>query len=165
MKRSFLAAIALVWLIVQVASGVLLAEERQVAAAPSSVLIPGSITGAGSYGPLGYWRLCAPLSVALVEWRIGFVERLLKPSEAQKDLLSKVAIASAAAKQAIASSCPDEAPSSGPALLATMERRVNGLLAALQNVRQPFEAFYASLDSRQKALINGLGPSRRGWRW
>ena len=47
MKRSFLAAIALVWLTVQVPSGVLLAEEQQVAAEPSSVLIPGSITGAG----------------------------------------------------------------------------------------------------------------------
>jgi hypothetical protein len=165
MNLRVLAAIALVLLIVHATAGVASAEERQVAAAPATVLIPGSMTGAGSYGPLGYWRLCAPLSVALVEWRVGFIERMLKPKEAQKELLDKLATASAAAKKAIASSCPDENPTNGPALLANMERRVNGLLAAIQKVREPYNAFYASLDSRQKALIDGLGPGRRGWRW
>lgn len=165
MRRRGLIALAILSLTAQMIAGASFAEETSSPVAATSVLIPGSMTGVGSYGPLGYWRLCAPRSVALNEWRIGFVERLLKPNEAQKELLSKLATASTAAKKAIASSCPDEGRPAGPALLATMERRVNGLLAAIQNVRQPYEAFYASLDGRQKALIDALGPSRRGWQW
>ncbi len=36
---------------------------------------------------------------------------------------------------------------------------------AYDSLREPYEAFYTSLDSRQKALVDGLGPTRRGWAW
>lgn len=46
-----------------------------------------------------------------------------------------------------------------------LQRRGAGLLNALKTIREPYEAFYAALGKRQKALLDGLGPSRRGWRW
>ncbi len=36
-------------------------------ASPTTVLLPGAISGVGSHGPIGYWRLCEPLSIGLNE--------------------------------------------------------------------------------------------------
>jgi hypothetical protein len=159
MKRWGLMLVAIVSL---VAAGAV-AEERN--AAMSVVLLPGAITGIGSYGPLGFRRLCSPLSLGLNEWHVGFIERLIKPNEAQRELLNKLLAASLDAKKAIASSCLEESIASGTMHLAVMEKRVSGLLGALKAIREPYETFYAALDKHQKALVDALGPTRRGWRW
>src|SRR5262245_9198200 len=59
-------------------------------AAPSAnlVLIPGAMAEARTMGPTGYRRLCAPLSVGLYEWRVQWLERLLKPTDVQKTPLN-----------------------------------------------------------------------------
>jgi len=150
--------------------GSLFAEEpkRSTSAATSRatfVLIPGSITGIETYGPLGYWRLCAPRAVGLIEWHVGFIERLLKPTEAQRSSLNGLVVASADAKEAISSACPKETIETTTVQLAVMERRVAGLLNALKIIRPAYESFYSSLDNHQKALLDKLGPGRRGWRW
>ncbi len=131
---------------------------------PAMVLLPGAITGIGSHGPAGYWRLCEPLSIGLNEWRVGFIEQLLKPSDAQKELLKRLLTASSEAKNAIESACSKESIATGPAHLTAMERRVTGLLNALRAIREPYDAFYQSLDDHQKRLLDALGPGRRGWR-
>jgi len=150
-------------LVAQLLPGTAFAEQRDAAA--SAVLLPGAMTGVGSHGPVGYWRLCSARSVGLNEWQVGFIERLLKPDDAQSELLNKLRAASLDAKNAIASSCPEEPMATGTMHLAVMEKRVSGLLDALKIIREPYEAFYAALDKRQKTLLNGLGPGRRGWRW
>jgi LTXXQ motif family protein len=109
--------------------------------------------------------LCEPVSIGLSEWRIGFVEQLLKPSDAQKELLKKLLPASSEAKNAIESACSKETITTGPAYLTAMERRVTGLLNALKTIREPYDPFYQSLDNHQRQLLDALGPSRRGWRW
>jgi hypothetical protein len=81
------------------------------------------------------------------------------------EMLGKLQIASAAAKQIIASSRAKETVSTGPIHFAEMQKRVAGLLESIKVLREPYESFYASLDSRQKALLDGLGPARRGWAW
>ncbi len=134
-------------------------------APPTTVLLPGAITGLGSYGPIGHWRLCEPLSIGLNEWRIGFIEQVLKPTDAQKELLQKLLPASSEAKNAIRSACSKETITTGPAHLTAMERRVTGLLNALKTIREPYDALYQSLDNQQRQLLDALGPSHRGWRW
>ena len=134
-------------------------------ASATMVLLPGALTGVGSHGPIGYWRLCEPLSIGLNEWRIGFIEQLLKPSDAQKELLKKLLPASSEAQNTIKPACSKETITTGPAHLTAMERRVNGLLNALKTIREPYDAFYQSLDNHQRQLLDALGPSRRGWRW
>lgn len=154
-----------VLVIAQLVVGSSLAEEQNVTASRTLVLLPGAITGVGSHGPMGYWRLCSPRSAALNQWQVAFVEHLLKPSDAQKEMLRKLAAASTVAMKAIKSSCPEETLTTGTVQVAAMERRVTGLLHAIKAIREPFEALYASLDNRQKALLDALGPSRRGWQW
>ena len=150
-------------LIAQLLTGTSFAEERTTAA--TSVMLPGRLTGVDSYGPVGYLRLCSPLSVGLNEWQVSFIARLLKPSDAQRELLSKLSAASSDARKEIALSCPGETIATGIIQLAAMEKRVAGLASALKTIRAPYETFYAALDKRQKDLLDALGPSRRGWRW
>jgi hypothetical protein len=94
MKRWGLTLLAIVSLVAQLPLGTAFAEERSAPASVNLVMLPGAITGVGSNGPVGYWRLCSPLSVGLNEWHVGFIERLLKPSDAQRELLKKLLAAS-----------------------------------------------------------------------
>jgi hypothetical protein len=156
--------LTLVLLIAQLSSASSLAEEQKTPA-ESLILIPGALTRMESYGPMGSWRLCSPQSVGLTEWRASYLEHLIRPSKSQMEMLGKLQIASAAAKKIIASSCAKETVSTGPIHFAEMQKRLAGLLESIKVLREPYETFYASLDSRQKALLDGLGPTRRGWAW
>ena len=160
----WLNVLALVLLIAQLNSVSSFAEEQKTPA-DSLILIPGALSRIDSYGPMGSWRLCSPQSVGLTEWRSSFLEHLIRPSKTQMDMLGNLQAASAAAKKIIASSCTKETVSTGPIHFAEMQKRLAGLLESIKVLREPYEAFYASLDSRQKALLDGLGPTRRGWAW
>lgn len=141
-------------------------EVAGVALPPSTlVLVPGALSGVGTGGSIWYSRLCSPRSTGLNEWRVSFIKQLLRPTADQTKLLESLAHASKAARNAIADACPKEVIATGPSHLRVMERRLSGLLGALRIIRPPYEAFYNSLNSRQKALLNALGPSRGGWRW
>lgn len=161
--RRRLSVLVLVWLIAQAMSAFSFAQDQK--ASTAFVLIPGALSRLESYGPMGYWRLCAPQSIGLNEWHVNFVERLVRPAPSQIELLSRLQIASTAAKKVIASSCAKETVSTGPVHFAEMQKRVAGLLEAIKVIREPYEAFYASLDNRQKALLDNLGPGRHGWAW
>ena len=169
MKRLSLALASGILLIASVQTGPSVAQQSSPStpAGPSAnlVLIPGAVTGARTMGPTGYRRLCAPLSVGLYEWRMQWVVRLIKPTDAQKTLLSDLSAASTKAKETITAACPKETVETTTVQLAVMERRVAGLLDALKIVRPAYDKFYASLDSQQKARLDALGPGRHGWRW
>jgi len=160
----WLKVVARVLLTAQLSSASSFAEEQRTPA-ESLILIPGALSRIDSYGPMGSWRLCSPQSVGLTEWRSSFLEHLIRPSKSQMEMLGKLQTASAAAKKIIASSCTKETVSTGPIHFAEMQKRLAGLLESIKVLREPYETFYASLDSRQKALLDGLGPSRRGWAW
>ena len=156
--------LALILLIAQLTSASSFAEEQKTPA-ESLILIPGALSRMESYGPMGSWRLCSPQSVGLTEWRSSYLEHLIRPNESQLEMLGKLKTASAAAKKIIASSCAKETVSTGPIHFAEMQKRLAGLLESIKVLREPYDTFYASLDSRQKALLDGLGPTRRGWAW
>ena len=160
----WLNVLALVLFIAQLGSASCFAEEQKTSA-ESLILIPGALSRIDSYGPMGSWRLCSPQSVGLTEWRSSFLEHLIRPTKAQMEMLDRLQTASAAAKKIIASSCTKETVSTGPIHFAEMQKRLAGLLESIKVVREPYETFYASLDDRQKALLDGLGPARRGWAW
>ena len=130
-----------------------------------SVLLPGSLKGPGTAGLGGARRLCTPLSVGLSEWKIEWIARLLGPSDAQISYLRQLSADSLRAKQAIAAGCDNRPFDTSIGELAAMEQRLRGLMEAITIVRPSFDAFYASLDERQKARLDSLGPARRGWRW
>ena len=157
-------SLAIVSVMAQFITAFSFAEEQKISAS-SLILIPGGLSRIESYGPLGYWRLCSPQSIGLTDWRASYLERLIKPTNSQMELLNKLQVVSAAAKNAIASSCASETIATGPVHFAAMEKRLTGLLNSIRILREPYEAFYTSLDNHQKALLDSLGPGRRGWRW
>src|SRR6516225_12234038 len=91
-------------LVIEVSSTPSFAEEKKTSA-ESVILIPGALSRMESYGPMGSWRLCSPQSVGLTEWRPSYLERLIRPSKSQLEMLDKLQNASSAAKKIIASSC------------------------------------------------------------
>ena len=160
----WLNVLALMLLIAQLTSASSVAEEQKTPA-ESLILVPGALSRMESYGPMGFWRLCSPQSVGLTEWRSSYLEHLIRPSKIQMEMLVNLQAASATAKKIIASSCAKETVSTGPIHFAEMQKRLAGLLESIKVLREPYETLYASLDSRQKALLDGLGPTRRGWAW
>lgn len=150
------------------AFGVALTAAVLMAATPSlaqTVLIPGSLRGIGSAGPTGTDRLCSPLAIGLYDWRIDWLTRQIKPTDAQAALLRDLAGRSAEARHIIADACRNGDIATTTDQLAVMERRVVALTEALRVIRPSYEAFYDALVPTQRARLDGLGPARRGWRW
>jgi hypothetical protein len=129
------------------------------------VLIPGVMTGLGTMGPRGYRRLCTPRSVGLYEWQLRWVERIVRPTEAQRAALNDLQAASGKALATMATACKGETPETTKAQLAMMDARLDVMSEAVKTLRPAFDAFYASLDSEQRRRLDVFGPARRGWRW
>lgn len=136
---------------------------------PGSGWGPGMMMGPGMMGwggRRGMGWMCSPQGAGLAEWRMERIETLVKPTEAQRKALDDLRAASTKAADSIKAACPNEWPSSAPARLELMEKRMEAMLTAVKTVRPAFDAFYATLNDEQKARLNTGGPRRWGWqRW
>jgi hypothetical protein len=129
------------------------------------VLIPGVLTGPGTMGPRGYRRLCTPRSVGLYEWQVRWIERVVRPTEAQRAALNDLQSASSKAIATMSTACKTEAPTTTKAALEMMDNRLEIMSQAVKTLRPAFDAFYASLDSKQQQRLDVFGPRHRSWRW
>jgi hypothetical protein len=120
--------------------------------------------GPGMMGADGMAGMCNPRGAGLAAWRMDRIERLIKPTDAQKAALNELRAASTRAAEQIAAACPAEFPASAGARMELMEKRLEAMLQAVKTVRPAFDAFYATLNDEQKARINTAGPRRWGWR-
>ncbi len=126
--------------------------------------------GGGSGMMMGPWSmggghmrtLCSPRGAGFTEWRVARIERLVKPTDAQKPKLDDLKAASEKAAGAMAAACPSATPATPAARLEFMEKRTEAMLAAIKTVRPVFEAFYASLSDEQKANLDGRGRMNDG---
>lgn len=120
--------------------------------------------GGGRGGRGAFAGMCDPRAAGLAEWRMERIERVVKPNEAQRAALDTLRTASTKAAEMIAAACPQDFPTSAPARLEAMEKRMDSMLQAIKTVRPAFDAFYATLTDEQKARLNSTaGP--RGWGW
>ena len=129
------------------------------------VLIPGVLTGPGTMGPRGYKRLCTPRSVGLYEWQVRWIERTVRPSEAQRAALNDLQSASSKAIATMATACKSDVPATTKAQLQMMDNRLETMSQAVKSLRPTFDAFYDSLDSKQQQRLDVFGPRHRSWRW
>lgn len=132
---------------------------------PDMMMGPGmmgpGMMGRGPGRSMGW--MCSPQGAGLAEWRKQRIEQLIKPTEAQRKALDDLQTASTTAAETVAAACPREYPTSAPARLELMEKRMEAMLAAVKTVRPAFDAFYATLTEEQKARLNSAGPRRWGW--
>ena len=91
------------------------------------------------------------------------IERLIKPTDAQRTALDALRAASTKAAETVSAACPKEFPAGASARMEAMEKRMESMLAAIKTVRPAFDAFYATLTDDQKKKLDGGGP--RGWGW
>jgi hypothetical protein len=148
--------------------------------------------GSGGWGPGGYawgpgmmgrgyapgamsgpaWRsgaMCSPRAAGLAAWRVGALEEIVKPTEAQRAALDALKAASTKAADAMAAACPQDYPATSPARLDAMEKRLDAMLQAVKTVRPAVDAFYAALTDEQKRRLDEVSPEGpwrwRMWRW
>jgi hypothetical protein len=124
---------------------------------------PGMMMGRGMMA----WRgpgLCQRGVEEMAAWRVERIERIVKPTEAQKPALDELRAALKTAADKAAENCPTEFPATVPSRLDWMEKRMEAMLAALKTVRPAFDKFYESLSTEQKARLDSAAPRRWGWR-
>lgn len=158
--------IAMLAMLACIFAGVDTGAAQSSAGGRGTVFVPGLMAvGPGSLGPVGFRRLCDLRAVGLVQWRTSYIERVIKPVGAQKTALADLETASGKAADIMAPDCRRIRPQTSVAELEMMDKRLATLAQAFSAVKPAFEAFYASLDDRQKAKLDELGPRRHGWRW
>ena len=112
-----------------------------------------------------FGRLCIPRAAGFAEWRVKRLERVVKPTEAQRAKFDEFKAASDKAAEGMRAACPTDVPATMVGRVEATEKRLDAMLQAVKTVRPALEAFYATLSDDQKASLN-VG-SRRGrfWRW
>jgi hypothetical protein len=128
----------------------------------------GIMMGPGMMGGRSFGFLCNPRMAGFAEWRISQVETAIKPNEAQRSRLDELKAVSVRAAEIIAKDCPTTFPTKATERLALAEQRLDAMQQAIKIVRPAFQAFYDSLDDKQKATLDASGPRNWGWhnwRW
>ena len=128
---------------------------------------PGMMMGPGMWDRGMMGRMCGPSAAGFAEWRTDRLEQLLKPTDAQKAKFDEFKAASQKAAETMRAACPTSIPLTMTGRMESMEKRTDAMLQAVKTVRPALDAFYATLNDDQKALLDsGAGRHRhRFWRW
>ena len=110
-------------------------------------------------------RICSPRMAGFAEWRLDRMERVIKPTEAQRAKFDEFKAASNKAAETMRAACATDVPTTMVGRMEAMEKRLEALLGAVKTVRPAFEAFYATLSDEQKASLNVRSGPRWYWRW
>jgi len=106
--------------------------------------------------------LCRQPGTGITAWPIAEIESKVGLSAEQKKLLDDMQNAGKRAADVFRQTCPSENayPLTPPGRLASMTARLDATLQAVETVRPPLEAFYASLNDEQKERFNDIGPGK-----
>ena len=99
-----------------------------------------------------------------VQWPGSQIEKMVRPNEAQQASLNALQDATNKAAEQLAASCPAELPTTPPARLAAVTKRLDVMLQAVKNVRVALDDFYGTLNDEQKAQFNTIGQPRTAQR-
>jgi hypothetical protein len=99
----------------------------------------------------------AQCNASVMSWPTDQIDRVVKPSDAQRTKLEALQSAASQAADAIKAACPNEMPATPPERLAAVGKRLGAMLQAVQTVRPALADFYDSLSDDQKARFNGMG--------
>jgi len=126
---------------------------------------PGYMMGPGMMDRQQFGRMCSPRSAGFAEWRLDRLERVVKPTEAQRAKFDEFKAASTKAAEAMRAACSADIPTTMLGRMEAMEKRLDAMLQAVKTVRPALEAFYATLSDEQKASLDAGLHRRRFWRW
>ena len=102
-----------------------------------------------------FGRMCGPRTAGFAEWQLDRLERVIKPTDAQRAKFDEFKAASNKAAEAMRAACPTDVPTTMVGRMEAMEKRLEAMLQAVKTVRPALDAFYATLSDEQKADLNG----------
>jgi hypothetical protein len=97
---------------------------------------------------------CVPGCRDVSGWPIGRIEQAVSPTEDQRHLLDDLANASFRAAQVIKETCPTSVSFAPTGRLDAMQKRMEGMVQAIDIAGPPLDKFYASLTDEQKARLD-----------
>jgi hypothetical protein len=93
----------------------------------------------------------------VMNWPSDQIDRVVKPTDAQRPKLETLQAAAAQAADTIKAACPTDIPSTPPARLEAVGKRLSAMLQAVQTIEPALTDFYNALSDDQKARFNTLG--------
>jgi LTXXQ motif family protein len=126
--------------------------------------LPPRGPGAPNAVPDRLAQMCGEDSRDVAGLPIELIQQAIEPTEAQRAALDELSAASTTAAQKIRAACPTAISLTAPGRLASMQQRIEAMIAAVEIVQPPLDKFYGLLDDEQKARLSGLNddPRRRG---
>ncbi|MDB5567585.1 MAG: hypothetical protein JWP84_4151 [Tardiphaga sp.] len=106
-------------------------------------------------------QLCGEDSREIAGLPIDLIQQAIEPTEAQRAALDELANASVAAAQKIKVACPTTMSLTAPGRLASMQQRIEAMIAAVTIVQPALDRFYSLLNDEQKARLNALAEDQR----
>jgi hypothetical protein len=100
---------------------------------------------------------CSAEKAGLSNLAVNRIEQAVRPNDAQGAALDKLDAALEKAVDILRDACPNTTPMTPVGRLEVMQKRIEALLAAANEVRPALEEFYAALSDEQKAKFNRLG--------
>ena len=107
-------------------------------------------------------QLCTDPGKGITAWPFAQIEKAIMPTADQQALLDDLKNAAAKAADRFKASCSTDFPMTPPGRLKAMLSRLQSTREAVEIVRPPLDAFYASLGDEQKARFNAIGPNIGG---
>lgn len=106
-------------------------------------------------------QMCGDDSRDIAGLPIDLVQQVTEPTEAQRAALDDLANASVTAAQKIRAACPEKIALTAPSRLASMQQRIEAMIAAVAIVQPPLDKFWGLLSDEQKARLNALAEDQR----
>ena len=102
---------------------------------------------------------CGGLAPGVSDLPIAQIKGAVQPTAEQSAALDELNAALSKASDIVAASCPQEVPLTPVGRLDAAEKRLDGMLRAVQVVRTPLQNFYDSLSDEQRQRFDALGRS------
>jgi LTXXQ motif family protein len=104
---------------------------------------------------------CGSLAPGVSDLPIAQIQGAVHPTADQSAALDELNAAISKASEIVAASCPKDVPLTPVGRLDAAEKRLDGMLQAVQVVRTPLQNFYDSLSDEQRQRFDALGRSGR----
>ena len=102
-------------------------------------------------------QMCGDDSRDIAGLPIDLIAEVVEPTETQRAALDELGAASVTAAQNIKAACPTKISLTAPSRLASMQQRIEAMIAAVATVQPAWNKFYGLLDDEQKARLTALG--------
>jgi len=105
--------------------------------------------------------MCGDGSREIAGLPVDLIQQVIEPTETQRAALDELANVSVKAAQNIKAACPTQISLTAPNRLASMQQRIEAMIAGVALVQPALDKFYGLLSDEQKARFTALGEDQR----